>query len=284
MDVPRKQIRPRVQLVGQWDHADFHNSIELLRATAQLTTSPDRVTELLIVAQSMPYAISNSTIQNLRRVAPLAGVIGLLGSWCEGETRTGRPWPGIDRLFWYDFPAWWQRQLALRSAARCPDWAKPYDGAHANRIVCDSGREPRRTGSQSIRRRTSGLIVLSAALRDTAGALADVVQQAGYATVWQPPGRRMVAVRGARAGIWEGGQLSESEENSLAAFSEFLARDSAPVIALLDFPRSDRCVRAQELGAAAVLGKQWRNPNLLATIEQFTTGTRANEGLTSHAA
>jgi hypothetical protein len=111
--------------------------------------------------------------------------------------------------------------------------------------------------------------MLSTPIRDTAAALADALRQAGYATVWKPPGRSMGVARGAAAGIWDGAQLCEREEVSLSAFCRELARDLAPVIALLDFPRRDRAQRARQLGAAAVLGQPWLNIDLVATIEEF---------------
>jgi hypothetical protein len=107
--------------------------------------------------------------------------------------------------------------------------------------------------------------------RDTAVALGDVFQGAGYASVWLPGGRGVPLLRGATAGIWDGGQLSKTEENDLAAFCNSLRRDAAPVVAMLDFPRRDRCELARQLGAQATLGKPWMNAELVATIEHLIT-------------
>jgi hypothetical protein len=263
---------PRVRLIGQFDHPDFEDAVELLRADAQIITMPDVPTDLIVVAQSRPGVISDRTIQTLRRGAPLSGVVALLGTWCEGETRTGRPWPGVERLYWYEFPAWWRRQLALHAAGRCPDWARVDD--------CGLRIAAIRNPQSVIRHHSDGLIVLCTPARDTAVALADVLTEAGYATVWQPLGRTAPVLRGAVAGIWDGGQLSEHEENSLAAFCKELARDAALVLALLNFPRRDRCERARELGAAAVLGKPWLNTELVATIEEVTAHRARNDKLT----
>jgi hypothetical protein len=260
---------PRVRLVGQFDHPDFEDAARLLRAGAQIVTSPNDPPELIVVAQTRPGVISDRTIQALRRDAPLAGLVALLGTWCEGETRTGRPWPGVERLYWYEFPAWWRQQHALRAAGRCPDWAHWGD---CGLRIADCGL----TGS-AIRNQTRGLIVLSATVGDTAAALADALTPAGYATLWQPPGRPAPVVRGAVAAIWDGGQLSEREEYGLATFCKESTRDAAPVIALLDFPRRDRCNRARELGAATILGKPWLNLDLLATIEELTTHRARND-------
>jgi hypothetical protein len=124
-----------------------------------------------------------------------------------------------------------------------------------------------RNPKSEIRNRNKGLIVLSTLVRSTAEALDDLLHSAGYATVWCQPDRPPSVVRGAAAGIWDGGQLSDHEAESLAAFARDLHGDGTSVIALLDFPRRDRCEVAQQLGAIAILGKPWLNAELLATLE-----------------
>jgi hypothetical protein len=144
---------------------------------------------------------------------------------------------------------------------------------------------PKRAQPQwpEIRNCPRGLIHLNTANRDTAQVLADIFQNAGYAIVWNPPGQLKTVVRGAAAGVWDGGQLDDPDARALATFCRSLARDAAPVVALLDFPRRDRCELARQLGAAVVLGKPWINADLVATIERVahpeasipTTGGRA---------
>jgi hypothetical protein len=156
-------------------------------------------------------------------------------------------------MYWYEFPAWWRRQIALRARGFCPDWAKPIDDVfrHALRAKI----------------RKSGLILIAAGAWETTGALADDFQRAGYATVWQPSNHSRTTLGGVAAGVWDGGQLDEREADDLTTFSRRLGRQRAPVITLLDFPRRDRADRAMEAGAAAVLGKPWSNAALIETIE-----------------
>ncbi len=68
------------------------------------------------------------------------------------------------------------------------------------------------------------------------------------------------------AGIWDGVQLNDAEAMSLSTFCFQLARDRAPVVALLDFPRRERVDRAMQIGAAAVIAKPWLNAALIATL------------------
>jgi hypothetical protein len=260
---------PIVHVFGDVDHPDFRDACALIRSQSQFAND-GAAAELIVIAQSRPGAIGEQVIQRLRRVAPLAGIVGLLGSWCEGETRTGRPWPGVPRLYWHELPTWWQRQLTLRAAGRCPDWARPL----SSELPALNIQHPA-SSIQHPAPLSRGLIVLRTHHRDTADALSDVFRHAGFATVWQRPDHPAGIVRGATAGIWDGGQLDEAEAEDLAFFCRTLLSDAAPVIALLDFPRRDRVDRAFELGASAVLGKPWRNEALIAQLHTLLEITNA---------
>jgi hypothetical protein len=250
---------PIIQLVGDIDHPDFRDAIGLLRRDTHLTGA-ETTPELIVVAQSRPDAIRINEISRLQRAAPLAGIAALLGSWCEGETRTGRPLPGVQRLYWYEFPAWWRRQLHLRAAGRCPDWARP-----ATQLIrqCVPGHP----------RPQSGLVVLRTPRRDNADALADALNQAGHSTAWQRYSHSKTQIRGALAAIWDGGQLNDAETADLQMFCAQMSRDGAQVVVILDFPRRDRVDRAYEAGAAAVLGKPFLISDLIATLESIAAAS-----------
>jgi CheY-like chemotaxis protein len=263
---------PVVWLVGDAGHLDFRASVELLNATAtvvqfkdahQAWREPiglDRPPDVIIIAASRPGMMRARDVEQLRRRLPLVGAVALLGSWCEGEARTGRPVPGVSRCYWYDFPNWWHWQLELMASGRCPDWALPgtADDRDCARIRPRQASEP-----------TAGMIVLQTTCWETGDVLADVLRTSGYATAWAPRGGRGPSIRGAAAGIWEGRQLDKPELCQLAEFCEQLAKDAAPVVALADFPRRDRCEVAIQAGAAAVLGKPWLNADLLHTLERL---------------
>jgi DNA-binding NarL/FixJ family response regulator len=256
---------PSVLVVGDAEHAELRSAVDLLRETACVSVASHaeqaaadlaqaaQPPELVVLAQSRPGTVHPRALRRLEQLAPLAGVVALLGSWCEGQARSSRPTGGVQRLYWYDFAIWWARQLAHRRAGRGPDWARPEEGAR------NEDREASR----------NGFILLSTAEWETATALADELASQGYATAWQPPGRRVVH-HGATAGIWEGGQLDDREASRLTAFCRQLAREDAPVVALLDFPRHNRCRCALEAGASVVLGKPWLGVDLVGALERIT--------------
>jgi hypothetical protein len=262
---------PTVWLVGDTDYVDFRDAIELLRTTANVISFSvtahavgalnglERHPDLILFAASRPGMIRAREVENLRRRAPLSGMASLLGSWCEGETRTGRPVAGLLRSYWYDFPNWWRRQLALRAAGSCPDWARPAT-ADMQELVANN--------LPQVGKLTRGLIVLATTCWETGDVLADLLGRVGYSTAWSRPGGGSANVRGVAAGIWEGRQLDDPEVRQLSAFCGRLAKDGALVIALVDFPRRDRCEVAYLAGAAAVMAKPWLNADLLSTLER----------------
>lgn len=240
----RETSTPAVWLVGDVEQRDFADAVALLGASANLASGPP---EVIIVAQGRAGNFRLRELNRLRQSAPLAGVVSLLGSWCEGELRTGKPLPGATRLYWYEFPSWWRRQLALCSAGCCPDWVL---NSHA----------VQRTDCRNL---CGAIVAIAAADFETTAAIGNVVQAAKGRFFWCRDGQRSESIPTADAGLWIGGQLNDAEAGRLADFCSQLAQRRAPVVALLDFPRQDRVVTARNAGAAAVLGMPWNNLDLI---------------------
>jgi hypothetical protein len=241
---------PKLWLFGDVEQSDFRESVALIRRTTNVGPGPP---ELIILAESRPGTIRRREYERLRRAAPLAAVVSLCGSWCEGELRTGRPLTGATRLYWYEFPTWWRRQLELHASGRCPEWAGNDD-----------------CGLRIADCRLGGRVAVSADCWDKFDVLADALEQVKLKAVWIRSPKVLAVDESVHAGIWDGGQLSEPEADRLAAFCDRMSLHNAPVIALLDFPRKDRCALAGEIGAAAVLGKPWANNSLITTLLQAT--------------
>src|SRR5262249_34340434 len=120
--------------------------------------------------------------------------------------------------------------------------------------------------ADGLQKTNNGLVALNTTCWDTADALADLLRRAGFATAWSPGGSAAPALRGVVAGVWEGRQFGPDEVDNLSGFCRRMSVDEAPVLALLDFPRRDRCESARCAGAAMVLGKPWTNANLIAAL------------------
>lgn len=241
----------RVLAIGDVDKAEFADPIELLRSDSgvQLESSEKAKGpfELVLVFQSRPGSVEAGPIERLRAQTPLAGMAVVLGTWCEGEARTGAPLPHCERLFWYQFPAWWANVCKAWGAGRPTHWQQVAPSVEPTRIASGS------------------LVAIDTADADAASALLVVFESLGLAAVWRDRRRPGPLATEPAAGVWVGGQLEDAEREQLAAFRSALPND-APLVVLLDFPRRDRVDDARQLGATAVLGKPWRIDQLAAAI------------------
>src|SRR4051812_13125153 len=103
-----------IAIVGDWRHADFADALLWLNARAACACYHDvsaaaeelgsparrRDPASILFMQSRPGQISAREVECLHAIAPLAGLAALVGPWCEGELRSGRPWPGVVRIPW----------------------------------------------------------------------------------------------------------------------------------------------------------------------------------------
>ena len=261
--------RLSILLLGLGDRGEFAEARNVLAAwgtvvefadaasAAAALSAGELVPELIVVAEAVPGQVTHAALENLRRLAPLARVVGLLGSWCEGEMRSGTPWPGVARTYWHQWPTRCRRELGrLAAGVRC-GWMLPPTATEEERLLADLGQQwPRR----------QGLVVISARWREMAEWLWTACRSRGFATVWQrpPTGAR---VEGATAAIFDGADLGPEECRELRRLAEVLR--PAPVIALSAFPRADDRQRALASGAATILSKPLALDDLFCELERI---------------
>ena len=243
-----------ILLIGNTDRAEFAEARAALAASGELTCVREMGTaeesllagldpELIVFAQAYPGEFSHDEVDRLRRRAPLARLAGLLGSWCEGEMRTGKPWPGVPRVYWHQWPSRGQRQVRQLRQGRPSAWTTPITATEEERLLADA----RRTSE-----RRQGLAAVATRRAEMHDWLAEACRSRGLATAWLwPP--RPTRIGGATLGIFDGGDLRHGEEEQLRQMAAMLR--PAGVIALLDFPRLEDTHRALAAGAAAVLAK-----------------------------
>jgi hypothetical protein len=246
--------RQQVLLVGDYEHRDFREAVDWLQNHTQLSLAAglDAAYELLtaepwtptvIIAQSRPGRFPAVDVERLHRASPLSRLVALLGSWCEGEMRTGRPWPGVFRVLWHQWQPRLIPQLTANSDIHPALWTLPRTASAAEQMALLSQVAwPRREALISVRART---------LRDYR-ALGEPCAVAGYATVWIAPGRA-THVDGVAAAIVDAVAVSDAEQNQL---QEIVATTvPGPVIAVLDYVRRQDYDRALAAGVSAVIAK-----------------------------
>ena len=292
-----------ILLLGDTDRTEFHDARASLDrwaavhefaetdAAAAALARAEIVPDVIVVAQAFPGQFSHEAIDGLRRLAPLARILGLMGSWCEGELRSGSPWPATMRAYWHQWPVRCQREFLRLSEGQSGSWALPPTATEEERLLADVVPFPfgraaqeslpspfgRAAGGEGCRNRSNrfgaaskpaltptlsqrergpiigrGLVVIRSPSLEMADWLSAACRRRGLATLWQrAPSADRVT--GAAAAIFDGSDLAGDEYADLQRLAAALK--PAPVVALLAFPRAEHHRRALSAGAAAVLSK-----------------------------
>ena len=240
-----------VLAIGDLGHADFERAMELVRRTPRVAVL-DRPNcrepcELVLAFQQRSGSVDTQFLESLHERMPLAGKAVVLGTWCEGEARTGKPLNAFERVFWYQFPTWWSAVRDAWSGGGPTHWQRPSGMP---------GRSPSLAGK---------FIAIDSGDADAAGALLAACESLGGSGVWHQRWRAHPQHSAADAVVWVGAQLDEHEQQQLADCRSRLG-PGVPLVVLLDFPRSEVLRRAEQLGATAVLGKPWRAECLAAAL------------------
>ncbi len=245
----------QILLVGNTNRNEFRRARAILDSVGRVTYTTDAesaaeaincgrlVPDLIVIAQSYPFQFSHQSVDRLQRLAPLSRTIGLMGSWCEGEVRTGRPWPGAVRVYWHQWPPRCSREFVRMARGECSAWSLPPTATDEERLLT-AADEP----SPALR----GLITVYTRSYEMEDWLSAACRSRGYSTVWLRP-QRPAKVEGAAAVIFNGTDLRGDELDELKRLSSTLAQ--TPIVALLDFPRIGTFSLALAAGAAAVVSK-----------------------------
>ena len=260
-------------VVGNLDTAEFHEARTILAATGTAIEVPSveaaceflsgtaHAIDVIVVAEHYPGQHAPEAIDRLRQWAPLARIVRLLGSWCEGEGRTGRPWPGAIRIYWHQ----WVAQLA-REAASLPtgggSWGLPATASEEERLLA--------VFKSRFRSAPAGWPSAGGefAMQEW---LCDACRRAGYTAIGMRPGGQWAAGP-FTAAIFDADGFRDEQHEELRRFAA--AVHPAPVVALLGFPRIEDCARAKSAGAAAVLSKPLLLEDLYWQLQGLDQGPR----------
>ena len=291
---------PSLVAVGPWEHGEFAvvrteadpdrqwptvatlsdvaaSFTSFASATDALkTSSPVAVPEVILLAQPTPGEDHEREIERLRVEAPLARIVCIAGTWCEGELRTGHPPEGVVRLYWYEFAPWWRAAVDAWQAGRPVAWSEPLDDPRAGQQTPFTPVVKTRPNGDAAVGRTLMVSAADVAVFET---LSDVLTPFDWRCVWRRPHLQQdgVPAEACVAAIWDGGQLSDRELQSLILFTHSVRASSppAPIIALLDFPRAEHFAIAQSAGTTAVLGKPYQLSQLVNELERLSTPMNA---------
>jgi CheY-like chemotaxis protein len=270
--VPKPRVLPRVLYIGDGDWADSAEfdrlwaNVELaevgdITAACKLAFAEGAHFDLIVVAQKRPGQLSPKMLESLRKAAPLTPIVCVAGSFCEGEARTGRPWPGAVRVYAHQFVARVAAQLERLAAVGAMSWAPPFTNTEEDRLLNAAPMPPAHLATR---------VAVFSHERQSAAMLCDALEAAGYAAVTCEPTDEL---RDIDLVLWDcAGSFAACRDRFIRMAQQTPA---AAKIVLLGFPRPEDVATARAAGATAVLSKPFLLDDLLWQVRDCLNAARS---------
>ncbi len=257
------ETEPVIYLAGPWERNEFARvhaawteqaRIVLFSRTQELLGAVERGScdpAYILLAQSRPGTYPQSLVERLRDVAPLTTVIVVLGSWCEGETRSGVPLGDVHRVPWYALP--------LGSCWR-------NDSSTVFQMPLTTGFDERLERElASCRSMPARRIAVYSADPSQAAALCESLRGFGHEAILA---NELADPQGCHAAVWDdAGGMRTTRIASVDFVRTFGFSRRMPRVALRTFPRSHQANRDRDAGFSATLPKPFHLAQLLRQLE-----------------
>ncbi len=220
-------------LAEQFELRRFDNVAE----SQQQSSQPPEPLYGAVFCSVRPGQFDAAAVEALHRSEPHARLVLLLGSWCEGEVRSGSVIAGVKRIYWHQ----WRGLLPL-ALGRTPEGEErqplPRTASEADWLEA--------TLSDTAPQGKNLLVAVCTARAATFDWLADALTRGGFHATWQRPDRPM-QIGDAQVIVWDGWPSdSLRSDDNLARIGQVL---------LLDFPRPEDRQRALELGVTELVSR-----------------------------
>lgn len=262
-DITNSASQIEALVVGPWQRGEFAGLLESatdIHITQQSATVEDACEqlsaeavgpELILLAQPLPGHYTQAEVTRLQQLVPLARIVVVAGTWCEGEPRTGRPLTGVVRLYWYELPAWWSAVRRQIDEGLSLPWSAPLDGPLAGRF------SPAQVDMHMHIGLLPGVVAIDCQLKATFESLRESLKPYGADCRWVRRGQPVDLTSELIAGIWDGGQLDPQELADFKKFAQVVAQRKGVTLALVDFPRYEHQELVHTAGGAGVFGKPY---------------------------
>jgi CheY-like chemotaxis protein len=197
--------------------------------------------DVVVFAMTRPGQFADTDVEHLRQSWSRARLIALLGSWCEGETRSGRPLRDVTRVYAHQWLARMDRE--------------PNRGGH---LFLRGGEEEAAYSGQR------HLALVHSRDVSYAEGLADALAGEGYAAACLD-GLIHGYVRGASVIIYDAHPDPATRIAEAAALRQ--RHQGVPLIALVAAPRAYEIAELVQAGAVAVVSQPFLLGDLIAQID-----------------
>jgi CheY-like chemotaxis protein len=265
----------QILVTGEYWHEDFSGLIS--SSSALITLCPvekiQQMTgaenfDLIVVAQGRREVIDSETVEHLQSVFATTPLVALLGTWCEGEVRSGTPWPGIPRVYWHQWEGRFEQFLQCLDADEIHSWQLPATATAADRIAAPGPH----FGDENF----EGIVAVSAWTKTQYAMIEDALTAFGAQCSW------------VERATWDGTAKSlvkavVLDDDSMTSDLETRVKwvlstfGQVPLVLTLGFPRKDEIEALKELGVKAVVSKPFKLGDLKQALMLATNSTKVSQ-------
>ena len=102
-----------------------------------------KLSDLVIIAQSRRDQFELEVIENIQSRFGQSPIVAVLGSWCEGEMRSGHPWPGVIRIYWHQWAGRYEAFTQQMESHGISSWHVPRTSSRGGSNPCFTLARPR---------------------------------------------------------------------------------------------------------------------------------------------
>jgi hypothetical protein len=259
-------------VIGDWAAREFSRPLRDMKRFSQvrcLASLDEAMLALqrglapthVVFAQARRGRFSDHDVARIHRLCPLAQLISLLGTWCEGEMRTGEPLAGVARFYWHQ---WRPQLLAGREDCRRAHWAQPRTYTLFDQSLRSSSRPTEAASLDS----TLLNVAVGARRQSDYQGLAAALDR--FTTFWanRPEGtaERISSPSSTPPDwlVWDAQAWDALEQTSLQDALQRLT--PVATLLLISWPRHEDVEVAERMGVRLVLSKPFRLNDLTAML------------------
>jgi CheY-like chemotaxis protein len=249
-------MNSRWLLIGDTDYPEFRPAVRQLEREVSVVKAPtiaeatrlladEKSVDWIVLAQRTPGEFVAEEVAKLQRRAPLARFIALLGSWCEGEMRTGRPIAGVTRVLWHQWPARFERLLPRIRSGQSNAWSLPATASPEEVLLADAAPQSHAAKRQAMDGVTVGVV---SDCRRMAEWLVDACRSWGCHATWVSERENF---DGVGVVICDGNDSTQMLER----IKKLRTRWNVPIIAITNFARWEEHCALVDAGCEHVFNK-----------------------------
>lgn len=254
-----------ILVTGDYWHPDFERLLRNLDVPVTLVPINKVVSvretafDLIVIAQARRDQFSHADVEGLQSCFPNTPIVALLGSWCEGELRSGAAWPGVIRVYWHQWDGRYEQFVHQLGSAGLTEWHAPRTASVADRTAAKSAPD---SGTMEIE-----CVGISAWTRTQFEMVADAVSHFGWENrwieraTWDGATSSLVSVMVVDADGW-----SSDLENRLKWLREELP--NTPIVLMLNYPRQNEQDEMSIHGVLEVVSKPFELDDLNMAIQR----------------